>query len=42
VVADSNMIVRVQGSPSVVIGDKIPLRIHTRELYFFNAEGKAI
>ncbi|NNF96780.1 MAG: TOBE domain-containing protein [Halobacteria archaeon] len=38
----SNMIVRVQGSPEIAIGDKIPLRIQARELYFFNAQGEAI
>ncbi|MGD9000050.1 MAG: sn-glycerol-3-phosphate ABC transporter ATP-binding protein UgpC [Granulosicoccaceae bacterium] len=38
----ANLIVRIQGSPSLVIDEQIPLRIDTRELYFFNAQGEAI
>ena len=38
----SNMVVRVQGSPMVSIGGKIPLSIDIRELYFFDVQGDAI
>ena len=38
----SPMIVRVQGTPAVTAGDRIPLRIHARELYFFDDQGAAI
>ena len=37
-----NMIVRFQQSHNIAIGDKIPLRVNTRELYFFDQQGKAI
>ncbi|MGD8743257.1 MAG: ATP-binding cassette domain-containing protein, partial [Granulosicoccaceae bacterium] len=37
-----NLIVRIQGSLSLAIGEQIPLHIDTRELYFFNAQGEAI
>jgi ABC-type sugar transport system ATPase subunit len=38
----SHMIVRVQGAPEIAIGDTVPLRIQSRELYFFNEQGEAI
>ena len=38
----SNLIVRIQGTPSLAIDQKIPLRMHMRELYFFNEQGEAI
>lgn len=38
----SNMVVRVQGSPMVSIGSKLPLSFDTRELYLFNIQGDAI
>jgi len=41
-ITGSNMIVRVQDTPAVTIGDRIPLRIHARELCFFDAQGAAI
>ena len=41
-VTSSHMVVRVQRSPDVAIGDTIPLRLHTREMYFFNEQGEAI
>jgi len=41
-ITDSHMVVRVQGLPVVAIGDKLQLRIDTRELYYFDEQGKAI
>ncbi len=41
-VSAPNMIVRLQGSSAFTIGDKIPLALHTTELYLFDKMGKAI
>ena len=41
-ITGSHMIVRVQDTPTVTIGDMIPLWVHARELYFFDNQGAAI
>lgn len=41
-ISEANMIVRLQQSPEITVGDRIPLQIHTQELYFFNRHGEAI
>ena len=40
--AASNLIVRIQGSSSFSCGKKVPLQLHTRELYLFDERGMAI
>jgi ABC-type sugar transport system ATPase subunit len=40
--ADNDLVVRLAGSSSYTPGDEVVLRINTRELYFFNADGIAI